>query len=151
MYLQFYYFCIILEDTFKAVPSCYICHKSTTEGNKLVKLCQKTWATMKRAASQRKILKSNKYFEATQKIMESTVFIIAVVIGNSPPWNDQKMKNTQLNVNQTLQRYSQVGPTRFAERNLHILWQGPKKEASTGRTKVEDCNSWRLWDNISAG
>ncbi|XP_030837116.1 uncharacterized protein LOC105437992 [Strongylocentrotus purpuratus] len=59
-------------DTFGAAPSCYICHESTTEGNKLIKLCQKTWVTMKRAASQRKLLKSNTYFEATQKIMEST-------------------------------------------------------------------------------
>lgn len=109
IYLQFYYFCIILQDTFGAVPSSYICHKSTTEGNMLVKLCQKTWATMKRAVSQRKLLKSINTLKPRKRLWNllgktTTVSIIAVVTGNSPPGNNQKIasrpvKNNQLNVN----------------------------------------------------
>lgn len=62
----------------------------------LVKLCQKTWATMKRAVSQRKLLKSINTLKPRKRLWNllgktTTVSIIAVVTGNSPPGNNQKI------------------------------------------------------------
>lgn len=58
---------------FAGASLCFICQKASEEDNNLKQICEKTWPTIKNAASLRNNLTTDKFSEVTHKIVEGSV------------------------------------------------------------------------------